>query len=50
LPDAAVLPVRIFMMFWLVVAGWCLNFIYKNGMLYVSFVLLRNEQQADKTR
>jgi hypothetical protein len=44
LPDAAVLPVRIFMMFWLVVAGWCLNFIYKNGMLYVSFVLFRNEQ------
>jgi hypothetical protein len=36
LPDAAILPVRIFILFWLVVGGWCLNFIYSNGMLYVS--------------
>jgi hypothetical protein len=43
LPDAAVLPVRIFILFWLVVGGWCLNFIFNNGMLYVSltfFLLL----------
>ncbi|KAH7379784.1 SacI homology domain-containing protein [Cadophora sp. MPI-SDFR-AT-0126] len=37
LPDAAVLPVRIFIIFWFVVAGWCLNFIYSNGMLYVNW-------------
>jgi len=35
LPDAAVLPVRIFILFWFVVGGWCLNFIWRNGMLYV---------------
>ncbi|PSS15310.1 hypothetical protein M430DRAFT_20606 [Amorphotheca resinae ATCC 22711] len=37
LPDAAILPVRIFILFWLVVGGWCLNFIYSNGMLYVNW-------------
>ena len=36
LPDAAVLPTRIFILFWTVVAAWCLNFILGNGMLYVS--------------
>lgn len=35
-PDAAVLPLRIFMLFWVVVAAWSGNFIFKNGMLYVS--------------
>ena len=37
LPDAAVLPTRLFILFWTAVAGWCLNFILGNGMLYVSF-------------
>lgn len=37
LPDAAVLPVRIFILFWMLVGVYCLNFIYGNGMLYVSF-------------
>ena len=37
LPDAAVLPVRIFILFWFVVGSWCLNFIWNHGMLYVSF-------------
>jgi len=36
LPDAAVLSVRIFIVFWILVAGWSANFIFKNGMLYVS--------------
>jgi hypothetical protein len=35
LPDSAVLPVRIFILFWFVIGSWCLNFIYRNGMLYV---------------
>ena len=39
LPDAAVLPLRIFIFFWFAVAAWCLQFIYKNGMLYVSLKL-----------
>ncbi|TVY57440.1 Phosphoinositide phosphatase, partial [Lachnellula suecica] len=37
LPDAAVLPVRIFIIFWFAVGGWALNFIYSNGMLYVNW-------------
>ncbi|KAH8779484.1 SacI homology domain-containing protein [Hyaloscypha finlandica] len=37
LPDAAVLPVRIFILFWFVVAAWCANFIIRNGMLYVNW-------------
>lgn len=35
MPDAAVLPLRLFIIFWFIVAAWCLNFIYSNGMLYV---------------
>lgn len=36
LPDSAVLPVRIFIIFWTLVGGWSAHFIFKNGMLYVS--------------
>lgn len=35
LPDAAVLPLRIFQIVWLIIGGWCGNFIFNNGMLYV---------------
>jgi hypothetical protein len=38
LPDAAVLPLRIFMLFWIVVGAWSFNFIYSHGMIYVSLV------------
>lgn len=34
-PDAAVLPLRLFVIFFLVMAGWSGNFVFKNGMLYV---------------
>ncbi|RFU32554.1 hypothetical protein B7463_g3772, partial [Scytalidium lignicola] len=37
LPDATVLPLRLFVLFWFVVGCWCLNFIYNNGMLYVNW-------------
>ncbi|KAI9743575.1 MAG: hypothetical protein M1818_002890 [Claussenomyces sp. TS43310] len=37
MPDAAVLPLRIFIIFWMVVGAYCLNFIYNNGMLYVNW-------------
>ncbi|KAJ9150443.1 Phosphoinositide phosphatase SAC1 [Pleurostoma richardsiae] len=37
LPDSAVLPMRIFILFWTIVGAWCLNFIYSNGMLYVNW-------------
>jgi hypothetical protein len=36
LPDSAVLPLRIFILFWFVVTLWSFNFVYSNGMLYVS--------------
>ncbi|KAM3084220.1 Phosphoinositide phosphatase sac1 [Clarireedia jacksonii] len=39
LPNATVLPLRIFILFWLVVGAWSLRFIYVNGMLYVSSAL-----------
>jgi hypothetical protein len=37
LPDAAILPVRLFTVFWFIVGLWCLTFIYSNGMLYVNW-------------
>ncbi|KAI0999242.1 Phosphatidylinositol-3-phosphatase [Podosphaera aphanis] len=37
LPDAAVLPLRVFIVFWLVVGFWSWSFIYINGMLYVNW-------------
>lgn len=38
LPDSASWPLRLFLLFWLVVGTWCLRFIYSHGMLYVSFL------------
>lgn len=35
-PDSAVMPMRIFIIFWFLVGAWCARFILKNGMLYVS--------------
>ncbi|KAI9767110.1 MAG: hypothetical protein M1840_005899 [Geoglossum simile] len=37
LPNAATLPLRIFLIFWFVVGIWCLQFIYSHGMLYVNW-------------
>ncbi|KAH8669751.1 SacI homology domain-containing protein [Tricladium varicosporioides] len=37
LPDAAVLPLRIFIIFWFIVGSWCVKFIFGNGMLYVNW-------------
>ncbi|KAE8355599.1 SacI homology domain-containing protein [Aspergillus coremiiformis] len=37
LPDAAVWPLRLFIIFWLVVSAWCARFILAHGMLYVSW-------------
>ena len=36
LPDAAVWPLRLFMIFWLLVAVYCFRFVHGHGMLYVS--------------
>lgn len=36
-PDSAVLTIRLFIIFWTLVAGWSLRFIFSNGMLYVNW-------------
>ncbi|POS78785.1 dot [Diaporthe helianthi] len=37
LPDSAVLPMRLFIIFWTLVGAWATRFILKNGMLYVNW-------------
>ncbi|GES62490.1 phosphoinositide phosphatase [Aspergillus terreus] len=37
LPDAAVWPLRLFIIFWLVISAWCARFIIAHGMLYVNW-------------
>ena len=37
LPDAAVWPLRLFVLLWVIVTVWCVRFILANGMLYVCF-------------
>lgn len=39
LPDAAVWPLRLFVIFWLVISAWCARFIIAHGMLYVCFLV-----------
>lgn len=34
--DAKALPMRLFVLIWTAIAAWCLHFIWKHGMLYVS--------------
>ena len=34
---SATWPLRIFLLIWIIVAAWSFNFIYRHGMLYVSF-------------
>ncbi|KAI1459970.1 putative SAC1 protein [Annulohypoxylon moriforme] len=36
-PTASVWTIRIFILFWLLVAGWSFNFIINNGMLFVNW-------------
>ncbi|KAI2603782.1 putative SAC1 protein [Hypoxylon fragiforme] len=36
-PGSTVWTIRIFVLFWLVVAGWCFSFIIGNGMLFVNW-------------
>lgn len=42
-PDARVLPMRIFILFWTAVAAWCLHFIFSHGMLYVRLPLTKKK-------
>ncbi|KAJ5579914.1 uncharacterized protein N7459_005899 [Penicillium hispanicum] len=37
LPDAAVWPLRLFIIFWLVVGAYCFRFMHGHGMLYVNW-------------
>ncbi|KAI0881244.1 putative SAC1 protein [Annulohypoxylon maeteangense] len=36
-PNASLWTIRIFILFWLVVAGWSFNFVISNGMLFVNW-------------
>lgn len=38
--DAKALPMRLFVLVWTAIAAWCLHFIWKHGMLYVSTAFL----------
>lgn len=40
LPGSSSWPLRLFLFLWLLVAGWCLRFVYKHGMLYVRIPLI----------
>lgn len=43
LPDAAVWPLRLFMIFWIVIGAYSFRFIHGHGMLYVcGFLLITN--------
>ncbi|PWY86096.1 phosphoinositide phosphatase [Aspergillus heteromorphus CBS 117.55] len=37
LPDSTVWPLRLFVIFWLIVSAWCARFIFAHGMLYVNW-------------
>lgn len=37
-PDASVLPMRLFILFWTAVAVWAFSFVWGHGMLYVSLI------------
>ena len=37
-PESTIWPLRLFAILWLVVGGWCFQFIYNHGMLYVSLL------------
>ncbi|TWU75256.1 hypothetical protein ED733_005972 [Metarhizium rileyi] len=36
-PDARILPMRLFILFWSAVAAWCFHFVWTHGMLYVNW-------------
>ncbi|KAK2741216.1 hypothetical protein FQN57_005678 [Myotisia sp. PD_48] len=46
LPDRAAWPLRLFLIFWFIVAGWCLRFIHSHGMLYVNWPKLNTPTAA----
>ncbi|KAL2004110.1 hypothetical protein VTN02DRAFT_330 [Thermoascus thermophilus] len=46
LPDSAAWPLRLFVIFWTVVGGYCLRFIYAHGMLYVNWPKLNTPAEA----
>ncbi|KAI5467389.1 SacI homology domain-containing protein [Mariannaea sp. PMI_226] len=45
-PDAAVLPMRIFLFLWFIVAAWSFAFVWTHGMLYVNWPRLNPRPYA----
>ncbi|QKX62753.1 uncharacterized protein TRUGW13939_09916 [Talaromyces rugulosus] len=48
LPDAAVWPLRVFFLVWLIVGVWCSRFISRHGMLYVNWPKLNTPTAASE--
>ncbi|KAL9115379.1 MAG: hypothetical protein Q9227_000700 [Pyrenula ochraceoflavens] len=47
-PGSRLWPMRLFMVVWFFVGLWCLNFIYKHGMLYVNWPKLNTPVAAQE--
>ena len=47
-PDSAVWPLRLFILLCMAVAGWALQFVYTNGMLYVNWPKLNTPAFASE--
>ncbi|KAK7430118.1 Phosphoinositide phosphatase sac1 [Neonectria magnoliae] len=45
-PDASVLPMRIFLLFWFAIAAWAFSFVWGHGMLYVNWPRLNPRPYA----
>ncbi|KAK5992705.1 Phosphatidylinositol-3-phosphatase SAC1 [Cladobotryum mycophilum] len=45
-PEASVLPIRVFILFWSGVASWCFHFVWTHGMLYVNWPRLNPRPYA----
>ncbi|QGA19398.1 hypothetical protein EYB26_007087 [Talaromyces marneffei] len=48
LPDAAVWPLRIFTLVWMIIGAWASHFIYSHGMLYVNWPKLNTPSAASE--
>ncbi|KAJ9241419.1 putative phosphoinositide phosphatase [Paecilomyces variotii] len=48
LPDSASWPLRLFIIFWIIIGAWCLRFVLAHGMLYVNWPKLNTPAAASE--
>ncbi|KAJ9199993.1 hypothetical protein DTO164E3_2876 [Paecilomyces variotii] len=48
LPDSASWPLRLFIIFWVIIGAWCLRFVLAHGMLYVNWPKLNTPAAASE--